>query len=331
MKIRILGGGWYGSHLALHFGKRGHDIELFEIKDQLFAGASGGNPARLHIGPHYPRSKLTRQACKEHYAEFMGEYGGLTHGIETNIYAIASYDSLVDFGTYVQLLKDEIDLIKVDPAEYGLVNCEGAIMCGERHIVIDKARAFFTNVLEGRVRFRQDPGQVDSDAWDWTIDCTFCANDSQNIDRFEPCVTGILHGPTNRAVTIMDGPFGSIYPWNEENGLCSLTSAKFTPFSKECKTYAHAQDILHDVTQVDILDQCHLMQSQMAEYWPDSIRLFTLVDWKLSIRAMPRSSSDTRLVDVVRIGNRALRVRAGKIDAIFHAARQVEQIIGGTK
>lgn len=329
MKIRILGGGWYGSHLCLHLLRAGHDVALFEVADRLFSGASGGNPARLHIGPHYPRSKLTREACRLHYAEFMSVYGSLTHAILTNIYAIAAYDSLVDFGTYTQVLEKEIEFIRINPEEYGLRNCEGAILCGERHILIDMARAYFTERLAGVTRFGQHFSQSSEKEWDWTIDCTFCANDSQNIDRFEPCVTGLLQGPTDRAVTIMDGPFGSIYPWNEKENLCSLTSAKFTPLSKTCSTYPAAREILDSASESDIHDRCQMMIRQMGEYWPASRSLFELVDWKLSIRAMPRSSSDTRLVDVICMGDRWLRVRAGKIDAIFHAARRVDELIAG--
>jgi hypothetical protein len=40
---------------------------------------------------------------------------------------------------------------------------------------------------------------------------------------------------------------------------------------------------------------------------------------------MPRSGSDARLVDVVRVGERALRIRAGKIDAILHAEQLVRE------
>jgi hypothetical protein len=36
----------------------------------------------------------------------------------------------------------------------------------------------------------------------------------------------------DKAVTIMDGPYPSLYPWDEENGICSLTSAKWTPIAK---------------------------------------------------------------------------------------------------
>jgi hypothetical protein len=330
MKIRVLGGGWYGCHIANHLIKAGHKVTLFEAADKLFAGASGGNPARLHIGPHYPRSSLTRAACRDHHAEFMRTYGFLTRAIRTNLYAIADRDSMVDFGTYVQVLKGEIELIQVDPKEYGLRNCEGAILCGERHIVIGMARDFFYAAMGEHCEFNA-PKLVDLDSreWDWTIDCTFCARDAENIDRFEPCVTGLLVGPSDTAVTIMDGPFGSIYPWNEDLCMSSITSAKYTPFSKECRTYEAARNVLDSLKAGEVIARVADMRKQMEHYWPDSMNLYHYANAKLSIRAMPRSAADARLVDVVWAGERALRVRAGKIDAIFHAARMVDELIGG--
>ena len=66
MKIRVLGGGFYGCHIALSLIRDGHIVELHEVADRLFSGASGNIPARLHCGAHYPRSKLTRDACRDH-------------------------------------------------------------------------------------------------------------------------------------------------------------------------------------------------------------------------------------------------------------------------
>lgn len=330
MRVRIAGGGWYGCHLATALISDGHEVELHETADRLFAGASGGNPARLHIGPHYPRSHLTRAACRDHHAEFMARYGHLTRGVPINIYAIAAHDSLLDFDTYRQVLRGEIEFITIaKPEEFGLRNVEGAILCGERHIVIDEARKYFTKKLDDRVRYGVAPGS-NSDAWDAVIDCTFCANDAENIDRFEPCVTALLKGPTDRAVTIMDGPaFGSIYPWNEDLGLSSLTSAKLTPFSKTCRTYAEARAILDDLPEGEIYDRAYQMLEDMAHFWPACLSRYRIVDYRLSIRAMPRSAADARLVDVVRVGERALRVRAGKIDAVFHAERIIREMLNG--
>lgn len=305
----------------------GHNVELHETADRIFAGASGGIPSRLHIGTHYPRSRLTRAACQDHLAAFMRAYGHLTHGVPVNIYAIAAHDSLVDFENYRQTLRHEIEFVTLaKPGEFGLCNVEGAILTGERHVLTDMARAHFEAALVDAIRLSMPPAKVDSREYDWTIDCTFCANDSANVERYEPCITGLLGGPVERAVTIMDGPFPSLYPWDEEKGLSSLTSAKWTPLAR-CKTREEAQAVLDGFTVEHARERIGAMFAQLGSFWPQALELYNPVDYKLSIRAMPRSGSDARLVDVVKVGERALRIRAGKIDAIFDAEKLVKDAI----
>lgn len=327
MRIRVLGGGWYGCSIAVSLIADGHEVELHELADRLFAGASGANPARLHIGTHYPRSRLTRAACQEHTSEFMERYGELTRAVPINIYAVAEHDSLVDFGTYRQVLQGEIEFITIhDPSEFGLRSVEGAILTGERHIIIDRVREFFSSALGEAAVFGIGPGD-DDNGWDWTIDCTFCAREGQNVDRYEPCVVGLAEGPTDRAVTIMDGPFPSLYPWNPKDGLSSLSSARYTPLSKECRTYDEARRRLNETPPQEIRRRADLMLEQLAEFWPACRDLYRVVDAKTAIRAMPRSGADARLVDLVQTGEKTLRVRAGKIDAVFHAERLVKEAI----
>ena len=320
MKFRITGAGWYGCSIAYGLLQRGHEVQLVESR-HIFAGASGANPARLHQGQHYPRSRLTRAFCQEHHTAFMGRYGFLTRCVPVNLYAVAEAESLVDFGTYVQILKPEIELIRVhDPAEFGLANVEGAILTGERHIVIREARQFFEREL-GAIATRSPDGDVD-----WEIDCTFCARDAENIDRYEPCLTVILSGPSDRAVTIMDGPFPSLYPWDEELGLSSLTSARFTPLAK-CSSYAESEVVLETTEREEITARANAMLDQLCTYWPKVRDLYEIVDYRLGIRAMPKSAADARLVELVRTGPRSLRVRAGKIDAVIHAENAIIELI----
>lgn len=329
MKIRVCGGGIYGCGIALGLLRAGHEVELHEIAPHLFAGASGDNPARLHLGFHYPRSERTRAACQAHNDEFMREYGHLTRSVPTNIYAIAEHDSLLDFGTYVKVLRPELDFLVIDrPHEFGLRHVEGAILTNERHIVADEARAFFEAHLTGRVKLNTAAGDLDDIRWDRTIDATGCALDSRGVDRYEPCLTVLLEGPTDRAVTVMDGAFSSIYAWNEDKYLSSLTSALYTPFSKTCRSWADAKALLDGLSSADIAARSKLMFDQMCYFWPDARFRYRQVDEKLTIRAMPRSGADARLVDVVRVGERAVRVRAGKIDAVFQACRMVQEMIG---
>lgn len=328
MKIRILGCGMYGAHLALALLADGHDVEVHEIADRIFAGASGNIPARLHCGSHYPRSKLTRAACQEHHAEFMARYGDFTRGVPVNIYAIAAHDSLLDFGTYRQVLRDEIEFVTVErPAELGLWNVEGAILTGERHILVDKLRDHFASALAGHVRFNMPRGVVDDPAWDITIDATFCAHDGFAIDRFECCLTVLLEGPADRAVTIMDGQLPSLYPWDEDRRLSSLTSAKWTRLEQRV-TWKDARLWLDEHCPSGAIEKhAAAMVEQMAGFYPRIRDEYRVVEHRTAIRALPRSAADARLIDIIRVGDRAIRIRAGKLDAIFQAERQVKAML----
>lgn len=326
MKIRILGAGFYGCHLATVL-KENHDVEVHEIKGRIFAGASGAIPARIHRGFHYPRSLMTRRACNDHYRQFMARYGEFTRSVPVNIYAIAKDRSMVDFGTYKQVLRDFVEFITIeDPVEFGLQNVEGAVLTGERHIVTDDVRDYFTRELIDCLYTNSDPTKLNPDECDLTIDATFCAHDRYNIDRYEPCLVVILEGPVNTAVTVMDGPFPSLYPWNESLGLSSLSSAQWTPFSKGCQTYEEAQMLLNNLSETDIERQAAGMIDSMRHFYP-AIDEYVTVDFKLSIRAMPLSGSDARLVDIIDQGD-ILRIRAGKIDAVIQAEHEILGLIG---
>lgn len=322
MRIRVLGGGLYGCHIALAMAKHGFDVVLHELGERLFMGASGNMPARLHCGAHYPRSKLTRDACQTNFTEFMKVYGDFTRGVHFNAYAVA-FDSLLDFGTYRQILSGEIPVIPVERlADFGLTNVEGAVLTGERHVVVDELRDFFAEALKGVARYKIAPGEVDDPNWDLTVDATFCSHENAAIDRYEVCLTVLLEGPVDKAITIMDGPFPSLYPWDEKRGLCSLTSAEFTPMAR-FDSHAQARAYRLSVQTREIERQGAKMFAQMASYYPALKRDFRIVDHRLAIRAMPRSKADARLIDVVLVGDHSVRIRAGKIDAVFSAERVI--------
>lgn len=325
-RVRVLGAGWYGCSISAGLMEAGYEVEVHETRPRIFDGASGSIPARLHLGFHYPRSRMTRAACLEHSEAFMARYGHLTAGVPVNIYAIAKDRSLVDFDQYVRTLQGEVEFVRITrPEEFGLRNVEGAVLTGERHIVTDKARAYFEELLGDRIRCNMPRAEVlDDDRWDLTVDCTFCANDAAGVDRYEPCIVPLLRGPVDRAVTIMDGPFPSLYPWDEEKGLCSLSSAQWTPFSKELRSWQGAQDVLKNLSPAERLERSEAMIASMEVYY-SAIRNYELCDWKLSVRAMPLSGADTRLVEVVQLRDRLVRVRAGKIDAVLAA----EQLVKG--
>ena len=329
MKIKIIGAGWFGCHTALSLKNDGHEVELHEVNDEIFAGASGKIPARLHLGaPHYPRSMVTQEACKNHQTDFLEQYGDLTRAVPINIYAIASDHSMIDFGTYHMVLQNQIEILTIQkPAEFGLRNVEGAVMTGERHIVISEAKKFFEEKLSDIIIYGSERDTaLNEDGYDYVIDCTFCANDEYMVDRYEPCLVLALEGPAYKAITIMDGPFPSLYPWNEDQNLLSLSSAKWTPFSKDCKTWAEARALLDRQTTETLTAQGEGMLSSMEHFYPE-VRDCKIMDYMLSIRAMPLSAADTRLVHVAHLSDKLIRIRSGKIDAVIEAEKEIKKII----
>lgn len=71
-RIAIIGAGWYGVHIACELKKKhpAWEITLFEKNSKIFSGVSGMFGIRLHAGPHYPRSKATRDDCHKGFWKF---------------------------------------------------------------------------------------------------------------------------------------------------------------------------------------------------------------------------------------------------------------------
>ena len=74
-KIRIVGGGWYGCHIAKRLLEEGHQVFLYEKEPHLFDGASANNQSRLHLGFHYPRDAVTRKESLTDSKRFKDTYG----------------------------------------------------------------------------------------------------------------------------------------------------------------------------------------------------------------------------------------------------------------
>ncbi len=93
MKIAVIGGGWYGSHIALQLAQKGYSVTLYEKNSHLFSEISGLFGIRLHIGPHYPRSATTRRSCLYGFHEFTSKYPELIVAHDYSVYAVGKEDT----------------------------------------------------------------------------------------------------------------------------------------------------------------------------------------------------------------------------------------------
>ena len=93
MKIAVIGGGWYGSHIALELAQKGYSVTLYEKNPHLFSEISGLFGIRLHIGPHYPRSETTRRSCLHGFLQFTTKYPDLVVAHDSSVYAVGEEDA----------------------------------------------------------------------------------------------------------------------------------------------------------------------------------------------------------------------------------------------
>ena len=69
-KIGVIGGGIFGSEIALELAKNGFSVTLIEKNSNLLMGATSKSVLRLHLGLHYPRDLETAIQSKRGYLNF---------------------------------------------------------------------------------------------------------------------------------------------------------------------------------------------------------------------------------------------------------------------
>lgn len=319
--IAVVGGGWFGCHIASVLKARGIPFELFEARARLFEGASGYNQNRLHLGFHYPRSAETRLQSRQGFAEFIKRYPSLSGAISANIYAIASGDSLTDYDTYCLVMGNSgLEIIETEPADIGLENVDGALLCNERVIHTNKARSYFSELLRNDIRYEAfDPRCRDD--YSTVINCTnqLWRHDKEYDLRFEPCVTLVYSSPQNIAITVMDGPFYSVYPFEEKTAtLYSVEYSRIGKYDRHQEAQLHLDRL--DSETIDYLRKT--MERGVSWFYPAFRDLYHFEGWYASIRSCPTTGYHSRVCHVSQEGN-VLHVMPGKIDAIFYAEQKI--------
>ena len=72
--ILVIGGGFFGMHIADYFARKGRMTMLVERETEFMRRASYVNQARVHNGYHYPRSVLTALRSRISFPVFCREF-----------------------------------------------------------------------------------------------------------------------------------------------------------------------------------------------------------------------------------------------------------------
>ena len=336
LSFAIIGGGWYGSHIASSFRALGFNVTIFEEKNRLLNQASGNNQFRLHMGFHYPRHYGTRMQSRDGFSRFVERYPTLSRAVPENIYAVPIGDSLIDFLTYKLIMTSSgIDFSELASPAPMLANVEGCLLTPERVLLLDTARRYFSSrlnpflVMNHRVESieeRDGAIYVDGRRFDFVIDATWGHLTRPPIDLFyEPTILLYYEaaGPFP-AITMVDGPLCSIYPTEDPN-IYTLFSVPHTPIGR----FANGADAHRALAAVDrafVAEKVARMEEQIVRYVPGFKDNFRFMGPQLAIKTKPSGSFDDRSCCVFRSG-RSFSVMSGKIDTIFFAVERILSLI----
>jgi hypothetical protein len=330
LKVAIVGGGWYGCHIALSLKSRGCEVSIFEEK-QLLSGAGLTNQLRLHLGYHYLRSQGTREQAKAGFVEFLDTYGDLSAAIRNNLYAVPLEGSTLDYGTVSQILAAE-NLPHHPASEEWRTwsnGFEAVFATHERYIDVDRSREYFSRLLKDSVVTKgvtvEEFDAMASD-FDFVIDASYSSRfHSLEEELFEAtliCEFEQSWGVENfEALTLVDGELWSIYP-TEKPGVRSLSHVKFSPVFTSVSE-AEVKDFIAAKAGMDFEEQVQAMKEHVVRHVPNLARsLETLKVRFLAKKIKSTSSSASRVQNVSRKVN-IFHVRAGKIDAVFESERKI--------
>jgi hypothetical protein len=337
-RVGIVGGGWYGCHIAACLLSLGFSVRLFERRHQLLQEASGNNQFRLHQGFHYARSKETRLQSRDGFQRFIERYPTLSIDVPENIYAVTERSSLLDFGTYKLIMAASgIEFIEMAEPHPLLKNVEGCLKVSERVIMLDRARRLFGALLGESACLGEEVKcisesehsvSINGEIFDYAIDATWGHLRPLPIEvSFEPTLLLYYEAQVaHPAITLVDGPLASIYP-TEDPKIFTLSSVPHTPLGRY-NTPKEAKSKLRQINSSLVNDRKCLMEKQIVENLPAFNEVFAFAGVQLGIKTKPAGLADDRSCHVFREG-RIFTVMSGKIDTIFFATERILSLIEG--
>lgn len=332
MRIGIIGGGFYGCHIAATAKSLGIDVTLFESGSRLLDLASGNNQFRLHQGFHYARSFVTRIQSRDGFHRFKERYPTFSKPIARNLYGVVDDESYLDFRTYRGIMSSSgLDFSDEESAAQELHHVEGIISTHEEVLQTREMRHYFSDLLSKEIQLGthvdiKDP-EVHRD-FDWIVDCTWGHSAPASGYYYEPtlllyyeCIDPAL---ADWSLTLVDGPFWSMYQ-TENPGMFTLSSVPHTPLGE----YSLPEDALRrlaSLTAAELMDRRGLFEHQASRHYPSLKDRFKFADYQLSVKTKPIGRADHRHCEVRKAGN-VIQVLSGKIDSVFYASSRVFELM----
>jgi hypothetical protein len=335
MKYVIVGAGWYGCHIASLLVKNNKEILIIDKANDFFTGSSSKNQNRLHLGFHYPRSMETIHECKYGYEQFVKKYNQLISHIPNNNYYISKTLSKINIQEFIKKIDEAgLDYTSLATESTGSLNLKGLedICFNTREMYIDhrKAATYFKDTLSKYLHPCPDNifTSIDSikenlklDNSDILINCTYNQLNPIEYEKYELYISLIYKIDMDPfAITIMDGPFFSIYPYDIENKLYTVTSVEhgviYSGISLIEASVSHGQ-------LIEIREKIERLLDEYIDHWRTH---FIYEGYNLSWKTKAETTTDDRSVRINRDGN-VINIYGGKITGIFNAEKYIEKVL----
>lgn len=363
--VGIIGGGWFGCHLALALKRKGFPVTLLEKDKELLSnGVSGKFGIRLHAGPHYPRSDETRAGCHRSFKKFKEEYPELLQEHAYSIYGLGINDAnnappKVSKENFTAVCKEcegyeEIEFEKMgfQNLQYAAKVIEPSIKIGSplRKIFLDLLTNAGVNIIYNfEVSSIQSisTGIVVSDGnTDYPFNYVINTTGYQSLlpTRPLPFNAEALYQPLLALVyqdtrplekpysfIVMDGmnPCQMPYP-DEENpsNRIVITHAKWTTLGT-FKELSEANRVLSQVTDqfidMEVKPNC---EKEINRYWPEFSSRFIYIKWIGAVLAKMKTDKEFRgAITFQDMLSKMIFVFPGKISNIFDTENEILSLL----
>ena len=347
MRVLVVGTGWYGCEVARKLDELGVDFDMVDRRNDFFAESSSRNQNRLHFGGfHYSRSHVTRLECRRGYDRFVEEYPDFSQEVDS--YYLVARESILDFETYLAIFLHEGSPFTVQTLDTltsrGLRFCPSVVdgsrvlLVKERWVDFQKIKDHFKTKFghkllsfsENLLNVSPDFEEVvfDGTKYDLMFDATYGKIFPLDHSVFELCLTLVYKRKDSSqsswpSVTVVDGNFFSLYPYDVENNLFTLTHVLYTPLFSST-SLAEVETFDRESKPNFIGERRALIEKDVCGWCTNFLQTHVYVDFFTStktkfsdVKCADRSMRDCRRGNVVS-------VCGGKITGAFVVGEVVE-------
>ena len=349
-KIAVIGAGFFGNSVSILLSKK-FKVDLFEIQNKVFQGASRYNQMRYHLGYHYPRSQKTFNELELYKKEFENFFKKKIFGKNINYYGIAKKNSKTSFKNYLNFLKkNKLKYKKINSSDFS-DKIAGSLICKEKILNYFTCEKIFKNKLKSKnikILTNQTLKKKDLNKYDKVIVCAYDQNNSvlkklgikpkkkYKYELIEKILIKLPKIYKNKSYIILDGKFVCVDPMlntdyhllsDNKNSKIEIIEDYFPNFKSFKKKYlkkGYIQKLNHSKFSDFI--------SNGSKYLPFlSQAKFISTSFVTRTIEINKEKTDDRINNIEIINKKFISVFSGKWNTSVGVAKQIFRMLESGK